>query len=166
MIYLKLDIGLLLDYYSSSISHRSLTDPYREEGRSHFVIPGQKVNSPCCSRRSSLLATSRRWHAWLGIVTYTGHRFWNDHSVKYTSKVCPERVHAHVSRYTIHDNYYNTEFWAVTQASRFTDTRRFEGKYLLHLHRLSPGTNNPDTKRNNPEVQNSQHQWCGSLISR
>jgi hypothetical protein len=69
-------------------------------------------------------------------------------------------------RYTIHDNYYNTQFWVVTQASRFTDSRRFEGTYLLHLHRSSPGTNNPDTQRNNPEVQNSQHQRCGNLKSR
>lgn len=61
MIYLKLDIGLLLGYYSSSLSHRSLTDPYHEEVRSHFVIPGQKVNSPRCSERSSSLATNRRW---------------------------------------------------------------------------------------------------------
>jgi hypothetical protein len=31
---------------------------------------------------------------------YTGHGFSNDHSVKYPSKVSPERVHAHASRYT------------------------------------------------------------------
>ena len=57
MIYLKLDIGLLLVYYSSSLSHRLLTNPYLEEGRSHFVIPVQKVNSSRCSdERSSSLA--------------------------------------------------------------------------------------------------------------
>ena len=60
VIYLELHIGLLLGYYSSSRSHRSLTDPYHEEGRSHFVTPGQNVNSPRCSVRSSLLATNRR----------------------------------------------------------------------------------------------------------
>jgi len=43
MICLKLDIGLLLGYYSSSLAHRSLTDIYHEEGLSNFFTPGQKL---------------------------------------------------------------------------------------------------------------------------
>ena len=70
-----------------------------------------------------------------------------------------------VTRYTIHDNYYNTEFWVVTLASRFIDSRRFEGKYL-HLYRSSPGINKFEIQRDNPEAQNPRHQRCGNLKSR